>query len=174
MQNIVIINGANARTSRVNAVSQHIQKVAEAVSVIEVHQLPANDLLSANFASEEIKAANRLVQEADIVVVLTPVYKAAYSGILKTYLDLVPQKGLEGKTILPIAVGGSLHHLLAIDYALKPVLAALGATHILQGVYIVNQAIERTDNGFSIDPEVLERLGRQLRKAFEERTLIHG
>ncbi len=173
MQNIVIINGANARTSRVNAVSQHIQKVEEAVSIIEVHQLPANDLLAANFASEAIKAANQLVQAADIVVVLTPVYKAAYSGILKTYLDVIPQKGLEGKTILPVAVGGSLHHLLAIDYALKPVLAALGATHILQGVYIVDQAIERTDNGFSIGQDVRERLDRQLWKAFGERSVVH-
>ena len=173
MTNIVIINGANARTSRVNAIGQYIQQAAEVVSLIEVHQLPANDLLSANYASEAIKAANQLVQEADIVVVLTPVYKAAYSGILKTYLDLVPQKGLEGKTVIPIAVGGTLHHLLVIDYALKPVLAALGATNILQGVYVLDQAIRRTDEGFSIDNDIMERLDQQLQQAFNDGVLIN-
>ena len=173
MTNIVIINGANARTSRVNAIQQYIQQTTEAVSIIEVHQLPANDLLSANFVGEAMKAANQLVSNADIVVVLTPVYKAAYSGILKTYLDLIPQKGLEGKMILPIAVGGTLHHLLAIDYALKPVLSALGATNILQGVYIVDQAIQRKDNGFSIDQDVLERLNQQLQQAFNNKALTH-
>jgi FMN reductase len=49
---------------------------------------------------------------------------------LKTYLDLLPQKALVGKRIVPIAIGGSLGHLLAIENALKPVLSVLGATEI--------------------------------------------
>lgn len=173
MTNIVIINGANAHTSRVNAIQQHIQQAAEVVSIIEVHRLPAEDLLTADFSSEVIKSANQLVSDADIVVVLTPVYKAAYSGILKTYLDLIPQKGLEGKTILPIAVGGTLHHLLAIDYALKPVLCALGATNILQGVYVLDQSIQRKNDGFVIEVNVLERVNQQLQKAFNDVVLIN-
>ncbi len=57
------------------------------------------------------------------MVIGTPVYKAAYSGLLKSLLDLLPQYALAGKTVLPLATGGSTAHVLAIDYALRPVLA---------------------------------------------------
>ncbi|MCP1144486.1 NADPH-dependent FMN reductase [Lysinibacillus endophyticus] len=161
MTKTVIINGANARTSRVNAIQQYILENVGATT-IEVFDLPAQDLISANFASAAIKAANALVEQADVVVVLTPVYKAAYSGILKTYLDLIPQKGFENKHIIPIAVGGTAHHLLAIDYALKPVFSALGATSISQGVFILDKQIERTEQGFVIEAVIKERIQQQL------------
>lgn len=162
MTKTVIINGANARTSRVNAIQQYIQGNLEEVEAVEVFALPAEDLISANFASEAVRKANAKVEQADVVVVLTPVYKAAYSGILKTYLDLIPQKGFEEKHIIPIAVGGTPHHLLAIDYALKPVLAALGATSISHGVFIVDKQIERTAQGFKIEEDIQARINQQL------------
>ncbi len=162
MTKTVIINGANARTSRVNAIQQYIQGNLEEVEAIEVFALPAEDLISANFASEAIRKANAKVEQADVVVVLTPVYKAAYSGILKTYLDLIPQKGFEEKHIIPIAVGGTPHHLLAIDYALKPVLTALGATSISHGVFIIDKQIERTEQGFKIEEDIQARINQQL------------
>ena len=62
------------------------------------------------------------------MVVSTPVYKAAYSGVLKVFLDLLPQFGLAGKVVLPLVTGGTASHVLAIDYALRPVLLALGAS----------------------------------------------
>lgn len=159
---ILIINGANNTSSRINGVAQYIKQTAKNVEEIIVHQLPAEALITADYTSEIIQQANEQVAKADTVIVLTPVYKAAYSGILKTYLDLIPQKGLVGKTILPIAVGGSYHHLLAIDYALKPVLSAIGATNVLQGVYIVDQQIARTETGFTIDAQIEARLNEQL------------
>ncbi len=64
------------------------------------------------------------------VVVATPIYKAAYTGGLKALFDILPQSALRGKTVLPLATGGSPAHLLAIDYALKPVLSALGASDL--------------------------------------------
>ena len=62
------------------------------------------------------------VANAQLIVVATPVYKAAYSGLLKVFLDLLPQTALAGKTVLPLATGGSPHHMLALDCALRPVL----------------------------------------------------
>ncbi|RIJ66912.1 NADPH-dependent FMN reductase [Rummeliibacillus sp. POC4] len=162
MTKTVIINGANARTSRVNAIQHYIQESLEEVEAIEVFALPTEDLISANFASEAIREANAKVEQAYVVVVLTPVYKAAYSGILKTYLDLIPQKGFEEKHIIPIAVGGTPHHLLAIDYAIKPVLTALGATSISHGVFIIDKQIERTKQGFTIEEDIQTRIEQQL------------
>lgn len=165
MTNVVIINGANSDTSRVIGVQKYIERVVSNAKSVKVHQLPAGDLISANFKSEEIISANVLVEKAEVVIVLTPVYKAAYSGILKTYLDLLPQKGLENKIVIPVAVGGTLHHLLAIDYALKPVLSALGATNILQGVYILDQYVQRVGSDFILDQEISERIDQQLQLA---------
>ena len=50
-------------------------------------------------------------------------------------LDLLPERALEGKVVLPLATGGTVAHLLAVDYALKPVLSALKAQEILHGVF---------------------------------------
>lgn len=162
MSNIVIVNGTNSEGSRLNAIVQYIINKQPDAQVIDVYKLPAEDLISANFNSEAIGKANSVVEQADIVIVLTPIYKAAYSGILKTYLDLIPQKGFENKHIIPIAVGGTAHHLLVIDYTLKPVFSALGATSISQGVFILDKQIARTDQGFTIEKEIKERINQQL------------
>ncbi|MNI70021.1 FMN reductase (NADPH) [compost metagenome] len=62
---------------------------------------------------------------------------------------------------LPLVIGGSIAHLLAIDYALKPVLTALGGRHILGGVYAVDQGIERLDGDkYVLSAEITTRLDR--------------
>jgi FMN reductase len=92
------------------------------------------------------------------VILATPVYKAAYSGLLKTFLDLLPQSGLRDKVVLPIATGGSLAHTLAIDYALRPVLTALAARSILPGIFAVDSQIVVADDGVTVDPALQQRL----------------
>jgi len=93
-----------------------------------------------------------------VVILATPVYKAAYSGLLKTFLDLLPQSGLRDKVVLPIATGGSLAHTLAIDYALRPVLTALAARSILPGIFAVDSQIVVADDGVTVDPSLQQRL----------------
>ena len=169
MTKAVIINGGNTKKSRLTAIQQKVERFFEQEEIdfhsLYVHELPATDLITANFASEDIQRANQQVAEAEIVVILTPIYKASFTGILKTYLDLLPQKALEGKIIVPLAVGGSFGHLLAIEYALKPVLSVLGATEILNTVYIIDQQIERlATGGFRIEDEAEQRLKAELQK----------
>ncbi len=93
------------------------------------------DLLYARFDSPALKTFTEQLQQADGLIVATPVYKAAYSGALKTLLDLLPERALQGKVVLPLATGGTVAHLLAVDYALNPVLSALKAQEILHGVF---------------------------------------
>lgn len=169
MTKAVIINGSNSRNSRVTAIHEKVENYLKAQGIVVhtnyVHELPAEDLITANFASEAIVSENKQVEEADIIVLLTPIYKASYTGILKTYLDLLPQKALLGKIILPIAVGGSIGHLLALEYALKPVLAVLGATTIAHSVYIVDKQIIRLEDGsFAIEEEAINRLEGELKQ----------
>jgi len=169
MTKVVIINGSNSKNSRVTAIHEKVENYFK-VQGIAVHnnfvyELPAEDLITANFTSEAIISENKQIEEADIIVVLTPIYKASYTGILKTYIDLLPQKALRGKLILPIAVGGSIGHLLALEYALKPILSVLGATTIAHSVYILDQQIIRLENGgFAIEEEAIQRLDVELKQ----------
>lgn len=140
MPSIVTIGGSPSATSKSAALLGLVRARLETFGIttagVNVRDLPAEDLLFARSSALTIASAVELVASARGVVVATPIYKAAYSGILKAFLDLLPQDALAGKVVLPIATGGSLAHMLAIDYALRPVLSALGSTHILGGVYL--------------------------------------
>jgi len=146
------------------------------VKWIHAADLPAEDLMRARFGSAAIVEANRLVEQADAVVVASPVYKASYTGLLKSYLDMLPQKGLAGKLTVPVMMGGTMAHLLAIDYALKPVLSAIGATHQLQGVYAVDSQVVRTEDGaYAIADELIARLdalAEQVRTQLGQQAVI--
>ena len=108
---------------------------------LQVRQLPADALLGADATDPVLREALALVNEADAIVVGTPVYKASFSGVLKAFLDLLPQDGLDGKLVLPVATGGSQSHMLALDYALRPVLASMAPRHILPGIYATSSQL---------------------------------
>lgn len=172
---IVVINGTPSLVSRINAVIEYAEASLTdqgfEVERINVAELPAEDLIHTKFESDAIVKANGLVAEADAVIVVSPVYKASYTGVLKTFLDLVPQKGLAGKIVLPLFMGGSLAHLLTIDYALKPVLSVLGARYILGGVYAVDSQVVRNDHGVvELAEELKLRLNDALAELAEETT----
>ncbi|MFS0638843.1 NADPH-dependent FMN reductase [Mesobacillus foraminis] len=167
MTKVAIITGAPNDQSRLNGILNYaltlLREEGISSEVIKVHALPAEDLITAKFDSLAITEANRIIKDSDGLLVLTPVYKASYSGILKTYLDLLPQKILEDKIILPLVIGGSFGHLLTIDYALNPVLSALGASHFVNGVFTIDHHIERKGlNQFTIQKEAQHRLKKGL------------
>ncbi|EOS54943.1 MULTISPECIES: NADPH-dependent FMN reductase [Paenibacillus] len=163
MSNIVILAGSPTLGSRLFGLTDYVQEkltdAGHSIDWFSAAELPAEDLLRANFNSEVVKDLNASVEAADAVIIASPVYKASYSGALKTILDLIPQKGLQGKLVLPLFIGGTIAHLLAVDYALKPVVAALGGTHILGGVFAVDQWVSRLENGgFALEEQLRERL----------------
>ncbi|WP_106769100.1 NADPH-dependent FMN reductase [Paenibacillus faecalis] len=176
MAKAVIINGSPTAGSRLTAIMDYAERSLTAahfeVNRIDVAQLPPEDLIRTRFESEHIVKANGLVAEADAVIIASPVYKASYTGVLKTFLDLIPEKGLAGKIILPLFIGGSLAHLLSMDYALKPVLSSIGARYILGGVYTVDaQVARREDGGFDITEVLQERLDSSIEELVEETQL---
>ena len=86
MSNIVIISGSPSQPSRTAAISAYLEEISAGkgnqVSTITVRDLPAEDLLLANFNSPNIKQAQILIEQADAVIVVSPVYKASYPGLL--------------------------------------------------------------------------------------------
>jgi FMN reductase len=142
------------------------------VGYLNLREIPAEDLLWGRIDSPAIQAACALVEQADGIVLVTPVYKAAYSGVLKTFLDVLPQVGLGGKVALPLAIGGSLAHMLVIDYAIRPVLISMGGPHVVGGVFLLDGWLRRTESGgLLVDQQVNERLEGSLR---EFSLALHG
>jgi FMN reductase len=151
MANILLISGSPSASSKSAAVLEYargqLSALNHTVRIISVRDFPPGDLILGKYDSPAFDELKKLIVDADGLIVSTPIYKAAYTGALKTLLDILPQSALRDKTVLPIATGGSPAHLLAIDYALKPVLSALGATDLLQGVYIVDKQLTLSSDG---------------------------
>ena len=167
MADILLISGSPTASSRSGALLTYSQswirnKSSLETVLISVRDFPADDLILAKYDSPAFAGFKQQVSDATGIIISTPIYKAAYTGSLKALLDILPQYAFRGKTILPIASGGSLGHLLAIDYAIKPVLSTLGASDVLQGVYLVDQQF-RVENGQPIiAEEIQQRLDESL------------
>ena len=163
MTSVLIISGSPSSTSRTErlaaSLAARIATRSVVASLLDVRDLPAEDLLHARFDAPKIVEALARVAAADGIIVATPVYKAAYSGLLKTFLDLLPQFGLRGKVVLPLATGGSVAHVLAIDYALRPVLSSLDPLHVVNGLFVLDKQITVLESGeIELDPEIDKRL----------------
>jgi FMN reductase len=142
MLDVVTIAGSPATPSRCVAALDTARALLEChgltTAAISLRDLPPEALLWARPHEPSIQRAVSLVEQARAVVIATPVYKASYSGLLKTFLDLLPAGALAGKGVLPVATAGSLAHCLVLEYALKPVLSALGAASFLPGVCLLD------------------------------------
>ncbi|MGY5055608.1 NADPH-dependent FMN reductase [Streptomyces sp. 900105755] len=163
MATVLSVSGSPSASSRTGRLLRHLDQRLTAqgheVVPLDVRTIPTDALLGADFRHPAIVEATELFARADGVVVGTPVYKASYSGILKALLDLLPQYALTGKTVLPLATGGSVAHVLAIDYALRPVLNSMGAAHIVQGWFTLDKDITVGEDGtLALAPAAAEAL----------------
>lgn len=163
MANILAIAGSPSHPSRTYAILEYVARLLQQegfqTDILSARDFPAEDLVFGRYDSPALAQPKALLEQADGIIVSTPIYKAAYTGVLKAFLDLLPQKALAGKIVLPLATGGTLAHFLALDYALKPVLSELGARHILASVYAIDKQIQRQDDGsVQLDEEIEQRL----------------
>lgn len=167
MSKIAIISGSPNNRSRVNGVIQYAELKLEQqgceVTIIDVYSLPPADLMHANFNSKPILSAHAKVEEATGIIIASPVYKTTYTGILKAYVDLLPQKAFKDKIAAAYFVGGTLSNLLSIDYALKPLLASMGTKSFAENVFAIDSQIERIevrnqDIQFQLDHEIQQRM----------------
>lgn len=159
MARLLTISGSPSPTSRTAKVLGHVERqladFGHEIDRLAVRELAPEALFAADTTDPTIRAVLDVVAAADGIVVATPVYKAAYTGLLKTLLDLLPQNAFTGKAVLPLALGGSPAHVLAIDYALRPVLTSMGARHVVQGYFLVDRLVTPTnDGGVALDPAV--------------------
>ena len=167
---VVTLGGSPSQRSRSGVLLDHAkrwlnQQGVEVVSY-QVRDFPAEDLLHARFDSPKIIDLLQQIENADGLVIATPVYKASFSGALKTVLDLLPERALSHKVVLPIATGGSIAHMLAVDYALKPVLSALKAQEMLHGIFAEDSQIAYGEGG--AQAQLVPILQQRLHESLEQ------
>ena len=160
---VIAISGSPSPTSRTQRLLSHLLSLLEQdgleTKLLSLSSLPADALIRADVSAPEIAHSLAEIDKARVVIVGTPIYKAAYSGLLKVFLDLLPQRGFDGKIVLPIATGGSEAHLLALDYALRPVLQSLAADIVLPSVFALDRDIVRNaDGGIALGDPLLARI----------------
>lgn len=168
---VTVVTGSATRPSRTlglaSLVSARLASAGFQVRELHVRDLPAEALLHARFEDPQLKAALATIEESQGVVFASPVYKAAYSGLLKSFIDMMPQFGLRGKTVLPLLTGGTLAHVLALDYALRPVLQSLDPRLIVSGLFVLDKLIELRDGEVTLAAELVPRLD-QVVQTFSE------
>jgi FMN reductase len=118
------------------------QGLADAGREVDVHVVELRDLatdvahhLVNGFPAHALRAVLEAVEEADGVIAVTPVFSASYSGLFKSFFDVLDNTALVGKPVLIAATGGSSRHSLVLEHALRPLFAYLRAIVVPTAVY---------------------------------------
>ena len=119
------------------------------VEVVELRTLAhalADNLLT-GFPGAELEAAVGTVAEADALVAVTPVFTASYSGLFKTFFDVLDQDALTDKPTLIAATAGTARHSLVLDHALRPLFSYLRAVVVPTAVFAATEDFGSTAAG---------------------------
>ena len=135
------------------------------VSIIELRDVAqdvTNNLLT-GFPSPKLESAIEKVTGADGLIVVTPIFTTSYSGLFKSFIDVLDPQSLTGLPVLLGATGGTERHSLAIDYAMRPLFSYLHAVAVPTGVYAASSdwGSAAGANSSSL-PERIERAASEL------------
>jgi len=107
------------------------------IEVVELrdHARALVDHLLTGFPGPDLRSTIDHVLAADGLVAVSPIFNASYSGLFKLFFDVLDRDSLDGVPVLIGATGGTTRHSLALDHALRPLFAYLGALVVPTGVY---------------------------------------
>ncbi|WP_431678930.1 FMN reductase [Kitasatospora sp. KL5] len=109
--------------------------------VIELRDLAgeiANNLVT-GFPGPRLRAALESVASADALIAVTPIFSASYSGLFKSFFDVLDPDALTGTPVLIAATGGTARHSLALEHALRPLFAHLRAVTVPTAVFAASE-----------------------------------
>jgi len=99
-----------------------------------------------DWSSPAVRTAVDALAASRLAVIATPVYKATYTGLLKSFLDWFGQTGLHGVVAVPVMVGAAPQHALALEVHLRPLLVEIGATVPTRGLFVLEDQLDRLDD----------------------------
>ncbi|RSM74762.1 NADPH-dependent FMN reductase [Kibdelosporangium aridum] len=97
------------------------------------------DAMLSGFPPQDLKPVLDTVASADGLIVVTPTYAASYSGLFKSFVDVLDEGVVAGKPVLIGATGGTERHSLVLDYAMRPLFTYLKAIVVPTGVYAASE-----------------------------------
>lgn len=129
------------------------------------------DAMLTGFPTGDLATAIETVTRADAVIAVTPLFTTTYSGLFKSFVDILDKEALTGMPVLLGATGGTPRHSLALEYSLRPLFTYLRADVVTTSVFAATddwaQAAHdpdpsaHTSTGSSL-PQRIERAGRSL------------
>ncbi|MFC9858210.1 MULTISPECIES: FMN reductase [unclassified Streptomyces] len=144
------------------------------IQVVELRDLAvdiANHLVT-GFPPRALKEAIEAVTEADGLIAVTPVFTASYSGLFKSFFDLIDNTALTGKPVVIAATGGTARHSLVLEHALRPLFAYLRAVTVPTSVYAASEDWGSSGDEYTEGlPSRIRRAGGELASAVMGRTV---
>jgi FMN reductase len=161
---------------RLAAATERVLRESGSAPRIEVIELRdhAQDLINnllTGFPSPKLRAAIDSVVSADGLIAVSPIFSASYSGLFKLFFDVLERDALAGKPVLMGATAGTARHSLALEHALRPLFAYLGAATVATAVFAASEDWGEGDTtaGESL-VERIDRAARELAGAVAART----
>ncbi|HXY94157.1 MAG TPA: NAD(P)H-dependent oxidoreductase [Acidimicrobiia bacterium] len=141
---VAVVGNPNPRSRTCDVAALVAGRVGELIAVDEplVIDLVDHAPKLLQRGHDDVAALRRSVLAAHAVVVASPTYKAAYTGLLKLFLDQFDAGELGGTPTVPVMTGGSLSHSLAVDVHLVPVLTEIGASCPARGLYVWGEQLD--------------------------------
>ncbi len=111
------------------------------VEVVDLrsHARDLADNLVTGFPNGSLRTAVETVSGADALIAVTPIFSASYSGLFKTFFDVLDKDALVGKPVLMGATAGTARHSLALEHAMRPLFAYLRAVAVPTGVFAASE-----------------------------------
>jgi FMN reductase len=115
--------------------------VEATIEVVELreHARDLADHLVTGFPNASLRTALHTVAGADGLIAVTPIFSASYSGLFKTFFDVLDRDALVGKPVLLGATAGTARHSLALEHALRPLFAHLRAVVAPTAVFAASE-----------------------------------
>ncbi|MFE9822726.1 FMN reductase [Streptomyces sp. NPDC005791] len=144
------------------------------VQVVELRDLAvdiANHLVT-GFPPAGLGKAIDAVSGADGLIAVTPVFTASYSGLFKSFFDLIDNTALTGKPVVIAATGGTPRHSLVLEHAMRPLFAYLRAVVLPTSVYAASEDWGSPGDEYTEGlPARIRRAGGELASAVTGRTV---
>ncbi|POX62044.1 oxidoreductase [Streptomyces sp. Ru62] len=143
---VVVVSAGLSVPSSTRLLADRLAAAVNRTTPVDVEVVELRDLaveiahnFTNGFAGKALAAAQDAVTRADGLIVVTPVFSASYSGLFKSFFDVLDKDALAGKPVLIGATGGTGRHSLVLEHALRPLFAYLRAVVVPTGVYAASE-----------------------------------
>lgn len=160
---LVGFSGSTRRPSRTRAL---IETVAGEIALRRAVDFDVFDLIDAGIGlaafsrdslSPRALAIVEAIENADALIVGSPVYKGSYAGLFKHLLDFIDPLALAGKPVILTATGGGYRHALVVEHQLRPLFGFFGSQSVPTSIYASDADFR---DGGIVDGGVLQRVAQ--------------